>query len=215
MGWVWRQVTYRAPFLVMLRVHSDGHMRTELEVSLFCFSTVTAYVLVSDKNGSLQTCGATTSRTGSHEAYWANAEAFRWVRYLGTTNVQKLDANVLDIRSATTERRIRIERHKTTMSYTDAFDFVSQFYTQKTQCRKASTNFTSGLYFVLIMIWVLTNHRQINGWGGWFSETSYCRSRAMHWILVCLSHCWCLTGNKFLRQVYDEGAHASQRKHPH
>ncbi|KAI0247060.1 DNA mismatch repair protein MSH3 [Lactifluus subvellereus] len=46
--------------------------------------------------------------------------------------------------SATTERRIRIERHKNTMSYTDAFDFVSQFYTQKTQCGKASTNFTSG-----------------------------------------------------------------------
>ncbi|KAF8497242.1 DNA mismatch repair protein MSH3 [Russula emetica] len=46
--------------------------------------------------------------------------------------------------SITTERRIRIERHKNLMSYTDAFDFVSKFYTQKTHSGKASTSFTSG-----------------------------------------------------------------------
>lgn len=46
--------------------------------------------------------------------------------------------------SITTERRIRIERHKNVMSYTDAFDFVSKFYTQKTHSGKASTSFTSG-----------------------------------------------------------------------
>ncbi|KAI0003416.1 DNA mismatch repair protein MSH3 [Russula compacta] len=45
--------------------------------------------------------------------------------------------------SATTERRIRVERYKNQMSYTDAFDFVSQFYTQKTHCGKASASFTS------------------------------------------------------------------------
>ncbi|KAI9456446.1 DNA mismatch repair protein MSH3 [Russula earlei] len=46
--------------------------------------------------------------------------------------------------SATTEHGIRIERYKNQMSYTDAFEFVSQFYTQKTQGGKVSTSFTSG-----------------------------------------------------------------------
>jgi len=56
-------------------------------------------------------------------------------------------------RSATTERRIRIERYKNQLSYTDAFDFVSQFYTQKTQSGKASTSFTSGLYLTSHCAW--------------------------------------------------------------
>lgn len=46
--------------------------------------------------------------------------------------------------SPTSERRIRIEKFKNRMSYTDAFDFVSQFYTRKTSSGKASANFVSG-----------------------------------------------------------------------
>ncbi|KAI0260994.1 DNA mismatch repair protein MSH3 [Gloeopeniophorella convolvens] len=42
--------------------------------------------------------------------------------------------------SATTEHSIRIERYKTRMSYTDAFDFVSDFYTRKTNSGKASAS---------------------------------------------------------------------------
>ncbi|KAH9180266.1 DNA mismatch repair protein MSH3 [Lactarius sanguifluus] len=46
--------------------------------------------------------------------------------------------------SPASERRIRIERYKNLMSYTDAFDFVAQFYTRKTSSGRASTNLASG-----------------------------------------------------------------------
>ncbi|KAH9001542.1 DNA mismatch repair protein MSH3 [Lactarius akahatsu] len=46
--------------------------------------------------------------------------------------------------SPASERRIRIERYKNQMSYTDAFDFVAQFYTRKTSSGRASTNLASG-----------------------------------------------------------------------
>ncbi|TFY77098.1 hypothetical protein EWM64_g6915 [Hericium alpestre] len=46
--------------------------------------------------------------------------------------------------SASFEHGIRMERYKKRMSYTDAFEFVSDFYTKKTKNAKASESFTSG-----------------------------------------------------------------------
>jgi hypothetical protein len=50
------------------------------------------------------------------------------------------------------------------MSYTDAFDFVSKFYTQKTHSGKASMSFTSGLYLTpLVRLNVLKRDREVDG----------------------------------------------------
>ncbi|KAI0059076.1 DNA mismatch repair protein MSH3 [Artomyces pyxidatus] len=46
--------------------------------------------------------------------------------------------------NATTEHSVRIERYSGTMTYTEAFDFVSAFYTSRTKSAGASEGFTSG-----------------------------------------------------------------------
>jgi hypothetical protein len=50
------------------------------------------------------------------------------------------------------------------MSYSEAFDFVSKFYTQKTHFGKASTSFKSGLYFDTVHpLRVLKHCRKVDG----------------------------------------------------
>ncbi|KAA1471299.1 DNA mismatch repair protein MSH3 [Dentipellis sp. KUC8613] len=46
--------------------------------------------------------------------------------------------------NSTFEHNIRIERYKTQMPYTEAFESLSEFYTRKTQAPNASESFTSG-----------------------------------------------------------------------
>lgn len=50
------------------------------------------------------------------------------------------------------------------MSYSEAFDYVSEFYTQKTHCGKASTSFKSGLYLDTVhLLRVLKHCREVDG----------------------------------------------------
>ncbi len=125
---------------------SDGHMRTELEVSSFLSLLLSAnfsFIYLSQtrmvhcKTAELllaeQGLTKPTERMLKHFAGYAP-----W-------NLPVCKGLTLN-RSTTTERRIRIERHKNVMSYTDAFDFVSKFYTQKTYSGRASTSFMLGLY---------------------------------------------------------------------
>jgi DNA mismatch repair protein MSH3 len=157
-------------FLTSLRTHkpfSDGHMRTELEVSFlsllwfanfspFMYHSQTRMVHCKPAELLLAEQGLTkpTERMLKHFA-----GCVPWIPL-----VHKDLRQFSHIRSITTERRIRIERHKNLMSYTDAFDFVSKFYTQKTHTGKASTSFTSGLYLTLLVcLRVLKHDREVNG----------------------------------------------------
>jgi DNA mismatch repair protein MSH3 len=53
-------------------------------------------------------------------------------------------SNVLHIRNSPGGANIRIERFEGRMSYTDAFSFASEYYTDKTKYTAASENFKSG-----------------------------------------------------------------------
>jgi DNA mismatch repair protein MSH3 len=56
---------------------------------------------------------------------------------------------------STSGQRIRTERFKGLMSYTDAFSYVSEFYTDKTKSVAASESFNSGLLINIYCLCVL------------------------------------------------------------
>lgn len=64
------------------RLPSDGHMRTELEVTAFMQSISRRSPTFSDKDGALQTSRTTAARTGVDETHRANAQLFCWVSAL-------------------------------------------------------------------------------------------------------------------------------------
>ena len=116
--------------------------------------------------------------------------------------------------------RTRTEQFERPMSYTDAFEKVSNFYTDKRKFGAASENFKNGKAHLALLChftksiisWYFRQDLRLHSR---LSKPSRHRARPHDWLPLRLWDGWCVFcwNRIFFRQVRDEGAHAFGREH--
>jgi hypothetical protein len=104
--------------------------------------------------------------------------------------------------------KIRIERFSEKMQFSDAFSFVSDFYSEMTKSRAASTG--KGVFYSIFTLLIRSSTRQTNGRRRWLPEVGRNSLGTCNQAFAAIQHRRLTCGNPILSKVHDTGAYAAQ-----
>ena len=105
--------------------------------------------------------------------------------------------------------KIRIERFNEKMQFSDAFSFVSDFYSEMTKSRAASAG--EGVLYSVFTVLIRSSTRQANGRRRWLPEVGGDRLGTCNQAFAAIQHRRLTRGNPILSKVHDTSAYAAQR----